>query len=454
MADYKTPGVYIVEESKFPPSIAEVETAIPIFIGFTEKARLKEDGDLLNEPKRITSLLEYENFFGKAQNEDGITVTVDGTDIQAKITSPSPFQMFYSMQAFFINGGGPCYILSVGGFTGNIDLAVLSTALPIAEKIDEVTLILFPDGQGISTAGDYYALLKEAMDQCTKLKDRFAVMDVWIDSDTTVNNIDVLRAADFGTVETSKYGAVYYPKLEMRFDYQYADADVTVDDNGSASDLDSLKGSNNALYNQAKSAINQIPLILSPSAPVVGVYANVDDSRGVWKAPANVNIDFAIKPTIKITDEEQESLNVDSTAGKSINAIRSFTGRGPAIIWGARTLAGNDNEWRYVSVRRFFNMVEESVKKATFQFVFEPNDVNTWTRVKSMIENFLTLQWKAGALMGTTPEQAYYVKVGLNETMTELDIWEGRMIVEIGMVAVRPAEFIILVFSHKMLEES
>ena len=124
------------------------------------------------------------------------------------------------------------------------------------------------------------------------------------------------------------------------------------------------------------------------------------------------------------------------------------------MIWGARTLAGNDNEWRYVPVRRFFNYVEESVKKATVQFVFEPNDRNTWTRVKSMIENFLVLQWRAGALMGATPEEAFFVKVGLNETMSELDIWEGRMIVEIGMAAVRPAEFIILVFSHKMLSEN
>jgi hypothetical protein len=156
---------------------------------------------------------------------------------------------------------------------------------------------------------------------------------------------------------------------------------------------------------------------------------------------------------MKVTDQQQESLNVDVDFGKSVNVIRSFVGRGPAIVWGARTLAGNSNEWRYVPVRRFFNMVEESVKKATIQFVFEPNDLNTWTRVKSMIDNFLVQQWKAGALMGTTPEQAFYVKVGLNETMTEVDIWEGRMIVEIGMAVVRPAEFIILKFSHKMLSE-
>jgi Phage tail sheath protein FI len=145
---------------------------------------------------------------------------------------------------------------------------------------------------------------------------------------------------------------------------------------------------------------------------------------------------------------------VDALAGKSINVIRSFTGRGPAIVWGARTLAGNDNEWRYISVRRFFNMVEESTKNATEQFVFEPNDINTWVRVKSMISNYLTQQWKAGALQGASTKEAFFVHVGLDETMTYQDILEGRMIVEIGMAVVRPAEFIILRFMHKMLSES
>jgi phage tail sheath protein FI len=99
-------------------------------------------------------------------------------------------------------------------------------------------------------------------------------------------------------------------------------------------------------------------------------------------------------------------------------------------------------------------MVEESTKNATEQFVFEPNDTNTWVRVKSMIQNYLTQQWKAGALMGASIKEAFYVHVGLGETMTELDIWEGRMIVEIGLAVVRPAEFIILRFMHKMLQES
>ena len=144
-------------------------------------------------------------------------------------------------------------------------------------------------------------------------------------------------------------------------------------------------------------------------------------------------------------------MNVDSTAGKSVNAIRPFVGRG-TLVWGARTLAGNDNEWRYVNVRRFFNFVEESVKKSTEQFTFEPNDANTWVKVQAMIENFLTIQWREGALQGIKPEHAFYVAVGLGKTMTPLDILEGRMIVEIGMAVVRPAEFIILRFSHKLAE--
>lgn len=188
--------------------------------------------------------------------------------------------------------------------------------------------------------------------------------------------------------------------------------------------------------------------LIPTSGAIAGIYASVDRTRGVWKAPANVSIADIIGPAVKINDEIQGGLNVD-TSGKSINAIRAFTGRG-TIVWGARTLDGNSNEWRYVPVRRFFNMAEESIKKATEPFTFEPNDANTWVRVRAMIENFLTIQWRNGALAGARTQQAYYVKVGLGETMTSQDILEGRMVIEIGMAVVRPAEFIVLKFAHKM----
>ena len=191
--------------------------------------------------------------------------------------------------------------------------------------------------------------------------------------------------------------------------------------------------------------------IIPPSGAMAGIYAQVDSSRGVWKAPANVSVSGVIGVTEKIDSVDQETLNVDVDAGKSINAIREFAGKG-TLVWGARTLAGNDNEWRYVPVRRFFNMVEESVKKSTYWAVFEPNDANLWIKLKSMIENYLTQKWREGALAGAKPEQAFYVNIGLGKTMTAQDILEGRLIIDIGMAAVRPAEFIILRFMHKMQE--
>lgn len=466
MDNFKTPGVYIQEIPTLPASIVAVETAIPAFIGYTEKARKKEDDDLINSPYRIQSMFEYELFFGTGPKQTGIEVTINTLatplEIEAKINSPAPFLLYHQLQAYFLNGGGPCYIVSIGTYASSG--GVLNDAdffngtdnigLTTIEKEDEVTLINFPDGPNLGS-GNYYGLVKEAMDQCVELQDRFTVLDIWIDpADPLADNIQTFRDFGFDDVDVRKYAASYYPNLEMRLNYQYNESEVNVSFDGSNITLSALKTQDNALYNQAKVKIGDIPMILPPSGSVLGVYASTDETRGVWKAPANTNIDGAIRPTIKITDADQADLNVDPAEGKSINAIRTFTGRGPAIIWGARTLAGNDNEWRYVSVRRFFNMAEESIKKATVQFVFEPNDLNTWTQVKSMISIFLTQQWKAGALQGATPEESYFVKVGLNETMTQFDIYEGRMVVEIGMAVVRPAEFIILKFSHKMLQES
>lgn len=463
----KTPGVYIEEIPKLPPSIAQVETAIPAFIGYTEKALDSRALLLLLKPLRITSLLEYERYFGGPQAETKIRVEIKGTEVNAAIAAGarSKFLMYYALQLFFVNGGGPCWIVSAGGYEatgGSIVKPDLKAGLDSTEKVNEITLYVFPDAQGLSSAADYYELYTEAIDMCVKLQDRFTVTDVWQDpnvpADQWIENINTLRSILPAEVDRAKYAASYFPNLETTIDLFYGgegsgDGNVTVNLNGQEMDLATLKGTDNALYFRARSAIRAIPCNMPPSPAVVGIYARVDSARGVWKAPANVGVNAVIKPEFLLTDQQQGDLNVDVLAGKSVNVIRYFTGRG-IIVWGARTLAGNDNEWRYVPVRRFFNMVEESAKNASGQFVFEPNDRNTWTRVRSMIENFLTKQWRAGALMGTTTEEAYYVRVGLNETMTELDIWEGRMIVEIGMAVVRPAEFIILQFSHKMLSES
>jgi hypothetical protein len=132
-----------------------------------------------------------------------------------------------------------------------------------------------------------------------------------------------------------------------------------------------------------------------------------------------------------------------------VNVIRSFTGRG-IRVWGARTLAGNDNEFRYVPVRRLTIMIEESIEKAIATFVFESNDANTWVKVRTMIENFLLVQWRAGALQGEKPKHAFDVQVGLGVTMTADDILNGYLRVRVAIAPVRPAEFIVLTFEQKL----
>lgn len=463
----KTPGVYINEIPSFPPSVAQVSTAIPVFIGYTEKAIDAAGASLTKKPTKIFSLLEYIQYYGKAFNESDVNIAITKTTVSgvvtslkasASIASASAHNMYYSMRLYFDNGGGPCYILSMGamGIAGTIVNTDLEEGLAIIEAYDEPTLLVFPEGFAISET-NYYTLIGKAIDQCAKLQDRFTIVDVYPMAafTTTTAAISQFRT-NFGKTSNLNYGAAYYPSVKTTFGYQYldTDVDVVITTNGAAAaavKLNTLLATEKSTYFEAVSSIQKLVITLPPSSAVAGIYAAVDASRGVWKAPANVSLTSVYDIADVVTDQEQETMNIDADSGKSVNAIRAFAGKG-ILIWGARTLDGNSNEWRYISVRRFFIMVEESVKKATAQFVFEPNDANTWTRLRAMIENYLTLLWREGALAGAKPEHAFFVKVGLGQTMTAIDILEGRLIVEIGLAAVRPAEFIILRFMHKLQE--
>jgi phage tail sheath protein FI len=293
---------------------------------------------------------------------------------------------------------------------------------------------------------DYYALCQASLAHCKKLGDRFAILDV------KDGDVDAFRDA-LGTVNLN-YGAAYHPYLQTSLNWTYADSGVklvTVAAATVTTTMDTISANQTALYQEIKTLLAAQRVVLPPSATMAGIYARVDRDRGVWKAPANVGVLSVIGPVTRINEADQENLNVDTVAGMSINAIRAFTGKG-TLVWGARTLAGNDNEWRYVSVRRLFIMIEESARKATSFAVFEPNDVSTWLKVKGMIESFLYGLWERGALAGATPEAAYFVHVGLGKTMTTQDVLEGRMIIKIGIAAVRPAEFIVLQFTHKLQE--
>ena len=191
--------------------------------------------------------------------------------------------------------------------------------------------------------------------------------------------------------------------------------------------------------------------LLPPSAAIAGIYASVDRTRGVWKAPANVALSGVIGPSVELSAEEHGGLNEDAQNGKSINVIKSNSA-GDVLVMGARTMDGNSNEWRFVSTRRFFIMVEESIANSVQWAVFEPNDANTWARVQSSVENFLTQKWREGALFGGSPAEAFSVSVGLGRTMTADDILNGIMRVNIAMRVVTPAEVVELRFSHKIIK--
>lgn len=687
---YKTPGVYVEEISKLPPSVAQVETAIPAFVGYTQKAE-KRGESLINKPTRLSSMIEFIESYGGQREPESISVSLDEDNnfavISVDMDSGQRFFMYDSLRLFFDNGGGDCYIVSVGVFetsdgtnnevaSGDENDPVNSRGLRVGvaalEKYDEPTIILFPDAVLLAEEDEFFSLQQMAIAQCAKLQDRVTVLDLkentaddlddavqdfrdkiginnlkyaaaytpWVyasysrvinyeqfsatledsggtaitdlttlSTDANLNelltnqqaavddNNDVLTAVNAicdstaaGVVNASASGALASPTMRDRYKFfsdalkagtdnaavtaaydilvafvrnsairlqswssDFSSTNLTNDVNtyavsaslwrggvasliGLEKNVDSIatsaiadeaaviaqygaidvawlgstvvlvptdivnygtqatpaafKATALALERQFKAAYEMIALFadtivaaadtyrkasqdilydkhtvignivkaikkelnaIPPSGAVAGIYARVDNARGVWKAPANESLNSVSEPAEMITAQDQERLNVDAVAGKSINAIRAFTGKG-TLVWGARTLAGNDNEWRYVSVRRFFNMVEESTKKATEPFVFEPNDANTWVKIQGMIENFLTTLWRQGALQGAKPEHAFYVAVGLGKTMTSLDILEGRLIVEIGMAVVRPAEFIILRFSHKLAE--
>lgn len=625
MADYKTPGVYVEEITTLPPSVGQVPTAVPAFIGYTQKAD-RNGKSLHNTPRHISSLLEYHDMFGKGPDYGTITVTYDAKTSSVKaVNFQRMFYLYDTIRMYFANGGGECYIVSVGKYDDEVTMDSLQAGIDACEKEDHPTILTCPDAMLLKKKDQAYSLQQSMLKQCNSLQDRVAILDI---HNGYVDRADEDIILDFRNgigINYLKYGTAYYPWIltslsnefgfeniklvdgdnadlnfedlitdptaiknlrlalgdtkvvndfvsaplgegslndkffkvaedispadelkhyatvikdlvnkimdlrnqgiknqqvdnELRLktnstsalativrglfsidkgagigvvaDTEYADfelaavpasklfeglsdeekvkkgrgplksifesvVDILVairnDTKTIKENLDKVVYDTNIIYQNIVNEVKKRANLLPPSGAVAGVYAQVDTGRGVWKAPANVSLASVVSPWVKIDNRQQEDLNVDVNAGKSVNAIRAFTGKG-TLIWGARTLAGNDNEWRYISVRRFFNMVEKSVRLSTNWAVFEPNDTTTWIRVKAMIENFLTNLWKQGALAGSTPTAAYFVNVGLGTTMSQVDILEGRMNIEIGMAVVRPAEFIILKFSHKLQE--
>lgn len=480
----KIPGVHVSEVAEMGTTVEMVDTAIPVFIGYTEKAVDLGGTSLTRVPKRITSLREYEQSFGGAYLE---TLYVDVTqpaaaNLSAQFvnppagTTPAPtltapfflpsFLLHYSIALFYANGGRACYILSVGpyGFRNgapDISSAVLKDAFPILEAHVGPTLIVIPDACRLSLTAEstdiqtVADIANASLAHCSKMRDRFAIIDVPISQAaiapgvaSSVLDADItFRSHLIDDVEPLRYGAAYYPYVRTDMAYATGPGHVHITSTLYAGTLSGAQTSRTDVYDVVNRMVTETQALLPPGGGVAGCYARVDDTGGVWKAPANVDLTDVVAATINVNDDSSVALS--DLSGKSINPIRTFPGRG-TLIWGARTLAGNDTDYRYVPVRRFVICVEQSIKKATARFVFEPNDARAWAKVHDMIENFLNGLWRNGALQGNKPEDAFFVRVGLGATMTPQDLLDGKMIVVIGVATVRPAEFVIVSITQLM----
>ncbi|MBL9170933.1 MAG: phage tail sheath family protein [Verrucomicrobiales bacterium] len=519
----KTPGVFITEKNAFPNSVVQVATAIPAFIGYTPQAHPVYRGrSCARTPIRIESFGDFLAHFAvqttpshggppeiapddqqyapryhaiPAKQGSGGDITLSGQHYDLEPDPGSVYYLFSSLKLFFQNGGGPCYVISIGSYgpisgkpkakdealiNPNVLYADLKAGLDLLLTEQEPTMIVIPDAALLSR-GEHASLMQDVLRQCGAMRSRIGIVDVpggdapdpasWMSDDILPFRIAI------GT-EFLSYGAAYYPFLRTSI---VSEADIGMANLGGPSVLagllpeaaaepvktllataanppaanaltpvqleSALRGASksySALVQGVLGKINTLP----PSAAMAGIYAATDDSRGVWAAPARVGIN-ALGVTLAISDAAQSDLNIDAASGKSINAIRYFPGKG-VMPWGARTLDGNSNEWRYISVRRTLIMIEQSLQLATQAYVFEPNTENTWVTIASMASNFLDNLWKQGAFVGAKPEEAFSVAIGLGRTMTAQDILDGSLRLMVLVAVLRPAEFLAVQIHQKM----
>lgn len=491
-----TPGVYIEEKSAFASSVVPVGTAIPIFLGYTQKAA-RGTKSLKNVPTRLSSFAEFEQFFGGAPkvafeiSEDAASVT----GYNLKVDASTRYILHSAVKFFYSNGGADCYVLSVGDYTNGINAKdfndeATGAGLPQVLKYKEPTLLVIPEATLLEKA-DCFSLQQAMLSHCGyATKSRFAILDVYDGAkERTYADDDVINQFREGVgANFLQWGAAYYPFVqttivssgEVNFTnisnkadlIEILSKDVSNDlENGSINEaranaikeelakiesattkeeVSSLQATLKVVSAKLSSILTEIAEtlnLLPASAAMAGVYTMVDSSINVAKAPANLSLGSVISPSVQITSDTQEDLNLPLN-GKAINAIRTFQGKG-VLVWGARTLDGNSQDWRYISVRRTMTFLEQSIKAAAEGFVFEPNNTTTWSTLKATVTNFLLNQWQSGILAGQSPDDAFSVEIGLGVTMTPNDILDGLMKMTIKVAIVRPAEFIVITFEQQ-----
>lgn len=395
------PGVYVEEISTGARPIEAVGTSTAGFLGVAPDRDARVD-----TPVAIHNWSEFRKEFA---------ATTDG---------PTPLS--HAVYGFFLNGGQRCYVLNVGGAE---TLAESGRQRGIAgfESYDDIAIVAAP---GYSTVSDYEVLLEH----CERQEDRVAILDAPLEVDSVNRLKEVARAGDSA------------PERRRKKDEAASDApdggEPAARAGPAAGGLrprQSDRGFGAFYFPWIRVRDPQNPkehVAVPPSGHLAGVYARTDATRGVHKAPANEAIRGALDLTYRVTRQEQAGLN---KAG--VNCIRFFPQEG-IRVWGARTLAASASEWRYLNVRRLFNMIEQSIVRNTRWVVFEPNDATLWKSIRRDVSAFLTVLWRGGALFGATPEEAFFVQCD-EETNPPEVVDQGMVVIEIGVAPVKPAEFVV-----------
>jgi uncharacterized protein len=384
MPTYDAPGVYVEEVPPLARPIAGVGTSTAAFIGVADRLDPADVG----KPRKFTNWSEFSNFIKGA-------APTDTTPIYTTANRTLALAVF----GFFNNGGTACYVLPVAAG----DMANLDPSLETLKPFDEIAIVAAP---GVEAA----ARKVQIMTHCFNMQDRVALLDGvrMPASDSTPADIygGPMPGAGPATPDQFSYGAIYFPWLKVI----------------------------NPLYvpGGAEPELIDQP----PSGHVAGIWARVDAARGVHKAPANEAVLGIVDLERPIDKDKQKALNPDG-----INVIRPFGGA--PMVYGARTLGGKRNgEYTYLNVRRFMNFLKESIDEGTQFVVFEPNSPALWQRIIRSVSDFLYNQWRDGALFGATAKEAFFVKCDL-ETNPASEREAGRVITEIGVAVVKPAEFVI-----------
>lgn len=467
----------------------------------TSMDQFKEMYCFPNSPAPADPAQQYSPEYYLVQEKDKPT-SGDHLQINGNYYSilPDPYTIYYlynSVQWFFENGGGSAYIVAVGDYGSpsgkpmdapgvitnpNVALADLQTGLQVLSNETEPTMYICPEAT-LLNLNDNGTLMEQMLVQAEQMQTCMCIFDVigGRAPDPINYTKDIMNFREKSGMNGLKYGACYYPfvgtTLMQPSDLNFSNlfgGDVKklgeiINPPGAPQAIGNILNkienppasggmTNNQyqralliaspLYGSIMKHILKDANILPPSGGMAGVYALNDSEKQVWHAPANTNLVGGESVTINLSDSQQADLNVDALTGKSINAIRSFPGFGP-LIWGARTLDGNSEDWRYIPVRRTVTMLEQSVKLAARAYVFEANNANTWAGVKSMISSFLTEVWKEGGLQGVNAAAAFNVLVGLGSTMQPQDIQNGVMRISVLVAVTHPAEFIEITFSQK-----